>query len=39
MEEALSSFINAHLDEAQSMEENRQKILAYWQEIMKKSNP
>lgn len=39
IEEALSSFINAHLDEAQSMEENRQKILAYWQEIVKKSNP
>lgn len=36
VEEALSSFISANLEEAQQMEENKQKILAYWQRIIKK---
>jgi sugar-specific transcriptional regulator TrmB len=35
IEEALSSFINANLEEAQHMEENRKKILSFWRSMMK----
>jgi sugar-specific transcriptional regulator TrmB len=37
IEEALSTFINANLQEAQQMEENRKKILSFWQAMMKKN--
>lgn len=36
IEDALSMFINANLREAESMEQNRQKILTYWQTMIKK---
>lgn len=37
IEEALSSFINASLEEAQQMEENKKKILAFWQAMIKEN--
>jgi sugar-specific transcriptional regulator TrmB len=37
IEEALSSFISANLEEAQQMEENRKKILSFWQAMMKEN--
>jgi sugar-specific transcriptional regulator TrmB len=38
IEEALSTFINANLEEAQNMEENREKILALWRSLTKKNS-
>jgi sugar-specific transcriptional regulator TrmB len=35
IEDALSSFINANLEEAQQLEENRKKILSFWRSMMK----
>jgi sugar-specific transcriptional regulator TrmB len=37
IEEALSSFINANLQEAQQMEENRKRILSFWRSMMKEN--
>ena len=37
VEEALSSFINANLKEAQQMEKNKKKILSFWQAMMKEN--
>jgi sugar-specific transcriptional regulator TrmB len=37
IEEALSTFINASLKEAQHMEENKEKILSFWQAMMKEN--
>lgn len=37
IEEALGSFINANLEEARQIEENREKILSIWQTIIKKN--
>jgi len=39
IEEALSTFINANLEEAQQMEENKKKILSVWHSMMKKNTP
>jgi sugar-specific transcriptional regulator TrmB len=38
IEEALNSFINANLKEAQNMEENKKKILSFWRAMMKEKN-
>ncbi len=38
MENVVDLLVKANLAEAQSMERNRQEILAYWQEILKNSN-
>ncbi len=38
IEEAMSSFINANLKEAQKMEENKQTILSYWQAMIRKNS-
>jgi len=37
IEDALSSFINANLEEAQHMEENKKKILSFWQAMIKEN--
>ena len=37
IEEALSSFIKANLEEAQHIEENRKKTLSFWQAMMKEN--
>lgn len=37
IEEALSQFINANLDEVQHMEENREKILSLWRSMTKEN--
>ncbi len=37
MEEALSSFINANLEEAQHMEKNKKKIISFWQAMIKEN--
>ena len=38
IEEALSTFINADLEEAQQMEENKEKILSLWRSMTKKNS-
>jgi hypothetical protein len=35
IEDALRSFINANLEEAQQLEEKRKKILSFWRSMMK----
>jgi len=37
IEEALCSLINANLEEAQHIEENRKKLLPFWQAMMKEN--
>jgi sugar-specific transcriptional regulator TrmB len=37
IEEALNSFINASLKDAQHMEKNRKRILSFWRSMMKKN--
>jgi sugar-specific transcriptional regulator TrmB len=38
MENVIDLLVKANLEDAQSMEKNRQEILACWQEILKKNN-
>jgi sugar-specific transcriptional regulator TrmB len=37
IEEVLSSFINANLEKARHIEENKKKILSFWQAMMNKN--
>ncbi len=38
IENVVNLLVKMNLEEAQSMEQNRQEILEYWQKIMKNSN-
>ncbi len=38
IEEALRACINANLEEAQTLEENKQKILSFWQAMINKNS-
>jgi len=38
IEEVIDLLVDVNLEEAQDMERNRQRILAYWQAMIKKDN-